>query len=431
MVCAVLLLVASLCPVAAGQELIGLRIEGPEEVIENSVTYYKVFAEFDNGEEYEVTLFSDLSVDPGTHAQIGEFGDFETFEVEENVVETIKAKFDFRGRSEIAELDVTIINVGPAGFALDFDGKDDLATVPHSPDLQPTEITVEAWVKGDAVGAWHSIIVTDGGADEQYGGYALQYTWRNNGRVTFAIMDRRDFFVAVADTSPTSRYLGEWHHLAGVYSASGQYASLYVDGELKATVSDLDREIEYNVSDLTIGNNSVRDQDFEGQIDEVRVWNVVRRVSEIRCSMNVRLRGDEPGLVGYWRLDEGGGQEVHDLSPFGHDGFLGVNPGPEGDPSDPTWVLSDAPIEEGVCEPVNCDLIRKFKIKCRGGLLKALVKSELSEGTELTIDNNGELFIMTINRKGKGKLKWKNQTGLHTVFIDDCPEHVKAVNCGS
>ncbi len=284
-------------------------------------------------------------------------------------------------------------------------------------------------MKGDTVGSRHSIIV-DNGVDGQYGGYALQYNWRDNGRVTFAIMDRRDFFVAVADTSPTSSYLGEWHHVAGVYSASGQYARLYVDGELKATVSDLDREIEYNVSDLNIGNKSMPDFDFEGQIDEVRVWNVIRRASEIRCNMNVRLRGDEPGLVGYWRLDEGGGQEVRDLSPFGHDGFLGVNPSPEGDPSDPAWVLSDAPIEEGECEPVNCEAIRKFKVKCRGGLLKALIKSDLPEGTKLTIDDNGELFIVTINSKGKAKAKWSDQTGLHTLLIDECPERVRAVNCG-
>ena len=43
-----------------------------------------------------------------------------------------------------------------------------------------------------------------------------------------------------------------------------------------------------------------------------------------------------PGLVGFWSLDEGQGQDVHDLSPALNDGYLGANP--DADSADPAWT---------------------------------------------------------------------------------------------
>ena len=82
---------------------------------------------------------------------------------------------------------------------------------------------------------------------------------------------------------------------------------------------------------------------FHGLIDEVRVWNIVRTESEIRANMNRTLQGDEPGLVGYWRLDEGRGQAILDSSVHGNDGRLGTTFWL--DSEDPSWILSDAPVQ--------------------------------------------------------------------------------------
>jgi hypothetical protein len=80
---------------------------------------------------------------------------------------------------------------------------------------------------------------------------------------------------------------------------------------------------------------------FHGVIDEVRIWSVTRSRAEIQADMNRKLDGSEPGLVGYWRLDEGGGQVVSDAT-GNSDGWLGSTSASEGD--DPLWVVSDAPV---------------------------------------------------------------------------------------
>ena len=43
---------------------------------------------------------------------------------------------------------------------------------------------------------------------------------------------------------------------------------------------------------------------FRGEIDEVRIWDTVRKLSEIRDHRTADLSGVETGLVGYWKLNE-------------------------------------------------------------------------------------------------------------------------------
>ncbi len=85
------------------------------------------------------------------------------------------------------------------------------------------------------------------------------------------------------------------------------------------------------------------------------------------------------------------------------------------------------------CFPVSggldCDAIRNFKANCKRGKLKVKVKSSLPEGTELTIDNGGDMQTLRINRNGSGAAKYKKQSGVHRVFIVECPGHEQEVAC--
>ena len=54
---------------------------------------------------------------------------------------------------------------------------------------------------------------------------------------------------------------------------------------------------------------------YDGGLDEVRLWNVARTASAIQATMNTELAGTEAGLVAYWRFNEGLGTSVADDSP--------------------------------------------------------------------------------------------------------------------
>jgi hypothetical protein len=74
---------------------------------------------------------------------------------------------------------------------------------------------------------------------------------------------------------------------------------------------------------------------WDGQLDEVRIWNTARSADQIQANMHSSLTGAELGLMGYWRFDEGAGTTVADASGHGFDGTF-VNGS--------QWVDSTAPI---------------------------------------------------------------------------------------
>ena len=90
---------------------------------------------------------------------------------------------------------------------------------------------------------------------------------------------------------------------------------------------------------------------YPGELDELRIWNIARTSEEITEAMNRPLTGREPGLVGYWKFDDGSGQQVSDSSSSGTTGVLGGSNSIES--SDPAWVQSSAPIGPSLASAVS------------------------------------------------------------------------------
>jgi len=57
-------------------------------------------------------------------------------------------------------------------------------------------------------------------------------------------------------------------------------------------------------------------------MDEVRIWNVARSAADIQADMNRELIGNESGLVGYWKLNEGAGATIYDSTSNGSNGTI-------------------------------------------------------------------------------------------------------------
>jgi hypothetical protein len=126
-----------------------------------------------------------------------------------------------------------------------------------------------------------------------------------------------------APSSPGALKLNEWHHIAGTYD--GQRMKVYVDGVEKGTQTLKALRINYvPENDLLIGmyKDDNQTRPFKGKIIEVRLWNRVRSPEELQKDMNRSLQGNEPGLVGYWPLNEGSGTTVSDKTSQGNQGII-------------------------------------------------------------------------------------------------------------
>jgi hypothetical protein len=76
---------------------------------------------------------------------------------------------------------------------------------------------------------------------------------------------------------------------------------------------------------------------WQGKIDEFRVWNVFRTEAEIKASMKVMLKGNEPGLIAYYKFDEGTGTTIADATGDAS------NAAKMASATKPQWVTSDIP----------------------------------------------------------------------------------------
>jgi hypothetical protein len=235
-------------------------------------------------------------------------------------------------------------------FALQFDGKNTYVDMGNAPELRMAgPLTVEAWIKPATVAETELPILAKENANGQQNAYELLLT---KGVVAFQVSDgsagccgAQGWFPA---TGKTALQPGLWRHVAGVYD--GRQISVYLDGVLEGSMA-FDRTIPDVPFSVKVGMNAFSaPKHFAGLIDEVKLWNRARSQSEILTDMNRSLRGNEPGLVGYWTFDEpnqSGGttstcQIAFDHSGHQNHGFLGGAMAREA--NDPRWVVSDAPV---------------------------------------------------------------------------------------
>jgi len=98
-----------------------------------------------------------------------------------------------------------------------------------------------------------------------------------------------------------------WNHIAVTFD--GTTMRLFVNGEqvhssqAAAGMTPISEPVRY------IGEN------FQGKIDEVRMWSVARTQAQIQANMNKTLVGNETGLVAYYPMDVNNNWEIIDKSP--------------------------------------------------------------------------------------------------------------------
>ncbi|MFN7707818.1 MAG: LamG domain-containing protein [Sphingobacteriia bacterium] len=118
----------------------------------------------------------------------------------------------------------------------------------------------------------------------------------------------------------------QWTHVA--ISMNSGTVRIYINGSLADEFLNVPGQNNGATALASVGINtgfaSQPDQPFSGRLDELRIWDRALTQDEIRHKLTERLAGAEPGLLAYYRLDEGadntcpGGQDVCDASGNGN-----------------------------------------------------------------------------------------------------------------
>lgn len=122
--------------------------------------------------------------------------------------------------------------------------------------------------------------------------------------------------------------IGQWHFFAIVFN--GGQLTIYLDDH-EYTGSLTGSSLNKATSPITMGATLHNNVYFTGQLANISVWNYPCTQDQIQTHRSSPLVGNEPGLVAYWRLNEGEGKTVQDQSGNTHNGTLY---------GDPSWNLA-------------------------------------------------------------------------------------------
>ncbi len=203
-------------------------------------------------------------------------------------------------------------------------------TMPHQSHLTGlTNITAEVWINTTESTGPRFFFSKYNSSNRTTGGE--WYMGLESGGTAISIM-----IVPGGSTSSASRRTfsllphryddGKWHHVAFTYNEARIEAffngvSLGVNTLTTGTMLSNEKNVNVGVihdgaSPATTGNS------FVGLMAEARMWNTIRTEAQIRENMHRRLQGNEPGLIGYWPLNEGAGTALYDRTPANNHGTL-------------------------------------------------------------------------------------------------------------
>jgi len=212
--------------------------------------------------------------------------------------------------------------------------------------------------------------------------------WNENDNLSIELSEDNFYGDLVTLESTASVPVNEWTHVSVTYNAND--VKLFFNG-IEDNSTNASGTIRNSIADLLIGANQFginTIENFSGLIDEVRVWNVARTQAQIYQDMHNQLRGDEPGLIGYWNFNEGSGTSAFDQSVYGNNGSLqgGV-----------TWIASSAPVLSWLTVTPSSGVVHiedsmKIYVRCNAKYLQAgyhknsiLVSSNDPDETQIII----------------------------------------------
>ena len=213
------------------------------------------------------------------------------------------------GALAIVPFSVLMANTASAEMALDFDGVDDHTTSTVTLG-QDDNFTLEAYAQWRTYDDYYQTLMGFGTAVEIKG-----------------VEDEITYISENATTSsaPAKLVDGQWYHFALVRD-SGAW-KFYLDGvfhDLAQNQAPTPGAADY----FRIGGRGANFENWNGTIDEVRVWTVARTQAQIQQYMLSCLSGEESGLYLYYQMEDGkGSSTVSDLTGNGnHSTLNGMDP---------------------------------------------------------------------------------------------------------
>lgn len=189
-----------------------------------------------------------------------------------------------------------VLNAQTPGNTLDFDGVNDhvVASLPSVfNNIAANDFTIEMWVKNESSSVQRIFFAQ----------------LNSNYFVSFILSPQSEPGVYVYNGGVNSVFsstvftLNQWTHLAFTWDSSTSTILMYVNGVLQNTSFAGTCSSGVN-SSLVIGEGYII-PNFNGELDEFRIWNTVRSQCDISNNMNNDFSLLPPNLITYYNFNQG------------------------------------------------------------------------------------------------------------------------------
>lgn len=203
--------------------------------------------------------------------------------------------------------------------------------------------------------------------------------------------------------------LNKWTHVAMSWSMTE--LKLYVNGVLDSTFQTTGDG--GTPTGMDIGSEGNNNRFFRGGLRDLGIWSTVKTGEEIKSIMQSGIRGNERGLRGFWKMDEGEGQILYDDSAFHQDIKPSASTNISWDQGDSVFTLREKEgrfggaiaVEEGTTNLVSAYLPEFENLPIGGKVEKAYTTTEIADAK--------------VQWTRLGKHKWK------VTFLTDFPGRVQ------
>lgn len=184
-----------------------------------------------------------------------------------------------------------------AATHLNFDGVNDYVQVPSGINIANSSFTVEFYAKRSRSNT-NDYVFNQG-------------FFSSNNNLHIGFRDNDNFLFAFYNNDlniPAANYVSdnEWHHWSCVYNITDGSRVVYQDGIVVA--SQTTGVAPYGGSgSVQIGSQNSYQHFFDGNLDEVRIWNRALSLVEIQNNINCELPtpSTQNGLVAYYQFNQG------------------------------------------------------------------------------------------------------------------------------
>lgn len=292
---------------------------------------------------------------------------------------------------------IQIANAQNFEKSLKLNGSSEYVTIPNASNaLETNDFTFECWAKRAV-------------STSRYGKDRMLMSVNTNGWGVFIEANKLKITKVGVSEAQSNGNIADtlWHHLAVTFNGTEDSVCFYIDGTL-----DSKKKFSYSFASTgsyTIGSRG-NGEFFEGQLEEMRIWSVVRDAFEINMNKCSILSGNETGLNRYYKFNEGSGTSIIDASSKAQDGVVTVGTA--------VWVTSSLACTNSIKEYVSgntklypnpagnsvyfqdVDFVKPYSISVLN-ILGETVLTDLVLSTNhqinLTNLNNGVYFVKTSN----------------------------------